>query len=188
MTNEMRKGRLFGKYVETGEPFTIARYKAFSLPYISEALRDEITDANEILDRRELCGRIGETLNVPSSWVLQEYTDGGFHGKNIEERKKAIKYEFDVFLSEGFSVSDALTTICEKYGMTRCNSLTLIGNDYVRERKREMYKDAFTEVESVMEKGNTIVDACTIVGMRRSLNENTLKNYYSKWRNRRLRE
>lgn len=188
MTNEMRKGPLFGKYVETGEPFTLARYKAFSLPYISEALRDEITDSNEILDRRELCGRIGETLNVPPSWVLQEYTDGGFHEKNIVERRKAIKYEFDVFLSEGFTVSDALTTICEKYGMTRCNSLTLIGNDYVRERKREMYKDAFSEVESVMEKGNTIVDACTIVGMRRSLNENTLKNYYSKWRNRRLRE
>lgn len=188
MTNEMRKGPLFGKYAETGEPFTIARYKAFSLPYISEALRDEITDANEILDRRELCRGIGKALNIPSSWVLQEYTDGGFHEKNIDERKKAIKYEFDVFLSEGFTVSDALTTICEKYKMTRCNSLTLIGNDYVRERKREAYKDAFTEVESEIAKGNTIVDACTIVGMRLSLNENTLKNYYSKWKNRRLRE
>lgn len=188
MTNEMRKGSLFGKYAELGEPFTIARYRAFALPYISEALRDEITDANEILNRRELCGRIGETLNVPTSWVLQEYADGGFHEKNIEERKKAIKYEFDVFLSEDFTVSDALTTICEKYKMTRCNSLTLIGNDYVWERKREMYKDAFAEVESVIEKGNTIVDACTIVGMRLSLNENTLKNYYSKWKNRKLRE
>lgn len=184
MTNEMRKGRLFGKYVETGEPFTIAGYKAFSLPYIREALRDEITDANEILNRRELCGRIGETLNVPPSWVLQEYADGGFHEKNIEERKKAIKYEFDVFLSEGFSVSDALTTICEKYEMTRCNSLAIIGNDYVWKRKREMYKGAFAEVEREMAKGNTIVGACTIVGMRLSLNENTLKNYYSKWRNR----
>jgi hypothetical protein len=188
MTNEMRKGPLFGKYVEIGEPFTIERYKAFVHPYISEALRDEITDANEILNRRDLCRGIGEALNVPPSWVLQEYTDGGFHEKNIEERKNAIKYEFDVFLSEGFTVSDALATICEKYKMTRCNSLTLIGNDYVRERKREMYKDAFAEVESVMEEGNTIVDACTIVGMRRSLNENTLKNYYSKWKNRRLKE
>jgi hypothetical protein len=188
MTNEMRKGPLFGKFVETGEPFTIERYKSFSLPYIREALRDEITDANEILNRRELCGRIGETLNVPTSWVLQEYTVGGFHEKNIEERKNAIKYEFDVFLSEGFTVSDALTTICEKYKMTRCNSLTLIGNDYVRERKREMYKDVFAEVDSEIEKGDTIVDACTIVGMRRSLNENTLKNYYSKWKNRRLKE
>jgi hypothetical protein len=188
MTNEMRKGPLFGKFVETGEPFTIEKYKAFALPYISEALRDEITDANEILKRRDLCGEIGKTLNVPTSWVLQEYTVGGFHEKNIEERKNAIKYEFDVFLSEGFTVSDALTTICEKYKMTRCNSLTLIGNDYVRKRKREMYKYAFAEVKSMIEKGDTIVDACTIVGMRRSLNENTLKNYYSKWKNRRLKE
>lgn len=85
-------------------------------------------------------------------------------------------------------MADALATICEKYKMTRSNSLALIGNDYVWERKREMYKEAFLEVESVMEKGNTIVDACAIVGMRRSLNDNTLKNYYSKWRNRRLRE
>lgn len=188
MTNKMRKGPLFGKYIEKGESFTIDRYKTFALPYIREALRDEITDANEILGRRDLCRGIGETLNVPTSWVLQEYTDGGFHEKNIEERKKAIKYEFDVFLSEGFSVSDALTTICEKYEMTRCNSLTLIGNDYVRERKREMYKDAFSEVEREIAKGDTIVDACTIVGMRLSLNENTLKNYYSKWKNRRSRE
>lgn len=188
MTNEMRKGPLFGKYAETGDPFTIERYKAFTLPYIREALRDEITDASEILNRRDLCGGICKALNVPISWVLQEYTDGGFHEKNIEERKNAIKYEFDVFLSEGFTVADALATICEKYKMTRSNSLALIGNDYVWERKREMYKDAFLEVESVMEKGNTIVDACAIVGMRRSLNDNTLKNYYSKWRNRRLRE
>lgn len=91
MTNEMRKGPLFGKYAATGDPFTIERYKAFTLPYIREALRDEITDESEILNRRDLCGGISKALNVPISWVLQEYTDGGFHEKNIEERKNAIK-------------------------------------------------------------------------------------------------
>lgn len=188
MTDKMREGPLFGKHAETGDPFTIERHKAFTLPYIREALRDEMTDASEILNRRDLCRGICKALNVPIPWVLQEHTDGGSHEKNIEERKNAIKYESDVFLSEGFTVSDALATICEKHKMTRSNSLALIGNDYVWERKREMYKEAFSGVESVMGKGDTIVDACAIVGMRRSLNDNTLKNHYSEWRNRRLRE
>lgn len=184
----LEEGFLYEKYKGLGEIFDIKRYKTFALPYIRKALRDEITDACEILDRRELCHGIGQTLKVPDSWVLKEYADGGFFKKNIEERANAIKYEFDVFLSDGFSVKDALAAIKEKYTFTQSNLLAIIGNGYVWERKRETYKDAFADIEMEMRKGSTIVDACTIVGMRRNINENTLKNYYSKWRNRKPRE
>lgn len=179
VTNKVKGGSLFGKYAERGEPYDIERYKAFALPYITEALRDEITDASEMLDRRKLCHGIGQTLNVPDSWVLNAYTDGGFHQKNVEERQKAIRYEFDVFVGEGFTISAALASIAEKYALTKDSTARLIGRDYVKKRRGEIYKEALEEVAKVVADGETIVDACTIVGMRRGLNECTLKNYYS---------